>query len=273
MFERFRRLLRCSIVVLEVVAAVVAIVIVCSNWHSHLGRLFLRAWKDFLAHIGSTGPGFISPVIVSILGVVGTLLCIRFLLGKEAMLKHWWENTAITALVTIVVLLAVYGPQFAWKFVKVIYDDHERLVAENKDLKGLGAGNPYIIPLNNQFAATINTLNAFKSLKENGQRCKILITYPAKSSQQYAAVLGDLARAVGCDVDVIDPNVPNSPNEDVFKPLPETIIVHGQRKDIYGFTVALSNAFNVTTNVKLPEKMAPDEIWVQIGSGVVLRKE
>jgi hypothetical protein len=155
MFNRFLRLLRHCIAGLEIVAIVVGVTILCGGWESHLFRLFYRSWHNFLGHVGTTGPGFFSPVIVSILCVLGTLLCIRFLQGREAMLKHWSENAAITALVTIVVLLVVYGPQFAWQLVRTIYDDHQSLVAQVKKLQiDIPEKDKEIIGLKDRLTAT-----------------------------------------------------------------------------------------------------------------------
>jgi hypothetical protein len=61
--------------------------------------------------------------------VLGTLACIGVLHGWDAMLKHWWENTGITILVTASVLVVVYGPQFIWTAIDTVHKNHQTLVA------------------------------------------------------------------------------------------------------------------------------------------------
>jgi hypothetical protein len=275
MFNRFQRLLHHCVVVMGIVVVATGVaIIVTGKWQPHASHLFLRSWSNFLTHVGTTEAGFLSPIIVSILSVIGTLVCIRFLQGKEAMLKHWWENAAITALITLVVLLVVYGPQLGWQFAQTIYEDHQSLVERNRELLGQGQGNPYAIPLNNQYAATINTLSAFKSLTGNGHKCIIRISYPDKSSQQSATVLRSLASVVDCNMDEIRLDEPRGMLiEKDFKSIPGTILIRSRRKDVSGFATALGNAFNVKISEDLPPKEAMDLVWLQIGEGDILRRQ
>jgi hypothetical protein len=130
-WSRFFRLLYYVGVVLCVVVVATSIAILyVHGWHQHLLRFLSRAWQNFLMHIGSTEPGFISPIIVSVLSIIGTILCIRYLQGRDAMLKHWWENAAITALMTFAFLAVVYGPQVIWELAKTSYNDHQTLANE-----------------------------------------------------------------------------------------------------------------------------------------------
>jgi hypothetical protein len=112
-----------------------------AEWHPELMRLSNRVWIAFLVHVGSTGAGFISPVILSVLSVVLTMVCIGVLQGRAAMVRHWWETALITVVVLVTTMLAVYGPQFIWQVIKLTREDHrtiaesnQQLIAENKDL-------------------------------------------------------------------------------------------------------------------------------------------
>jgi hypothetical protein len=128
-WPRFFKLLLYAVALLYVAAASTLFAVVrVPEWHLQLLRFLYRAWQFFLVHVGSTGPGFISPVIVSLLSIIGTLLCIGYLQGRPAMRKHFWENAAITAVVFITVMLVVYVPQFAWEAVRAVCNDHQALV-------------------------------------------------------------------------------------------------------------------------------------------------
>jgi len=119
------------------------------TWRPHLYNLLSRTWLNFLRYLGTTGAGFITPILVALCTVVGTLAVIGYLHGRQAMLKHWWENAAITAVVTTAVLLIVYGPIFGSELAETVYEDHENLVRANgvlrQDNKGLAAQQ---IPVN-----------------------------------------------------------------------------------------------------------------------------
>lgn len=126
--KRFLRLLYHIFAVVSTAAFVVGIaVLFAPTWHQHLLNLLRRSWARFLVYQGTTSPGFLNPIVVAIVIVAGTILAIGYLQGKAAMLKHWWENAAITVLVTATALLVTYGAQYAWKVVQETYDDHNRL--------------------------------------------------------------------------------------------------------------------------------------------------
>ena len=135
MRAQFPRVLRHSLTALEATVAVVIVTILFSHWHRHVVNLLAASWHSFLSLIGTTGPGFLSPIIVSALSIAATLVCIRLLQGKGAMHKHWWESAAITAVVTVLVLFIVYGPQFMWRFAATIYEDHRHFVELTRQLK------------------------------------------------------------------------------------------------------------------------------------------
>jgi hypothetical protein len=118
-------------------------------WH-HFVNLMGHSWDSFLRAMGTTGLGFITPVLVFALTIIVTLFVIYFREGRDAMRQHWKETAAITATVTLGVMLLVYGPILFWNVVKTTYDDHESLVEKNKELldknKELAAKNKALEP-------------------------------------------------------------------------------------------------------------------------------
>jgi hypothetical protein len=134
-WKQFLKLLVYAGIVLYAAAAITLITIIREHsWHEQLLRFLARAWANFLFHVGSTGPGFVSPILVSVLSIGGTLLCIGYLFGRAAMKEHFWETGAIAALVFITVMLTVYFPQFAWEVIKTAHDDHQSLARRTSEL-------------------------------------------------------------------------------------------------------------------------------------------
>jgi hypothetical protein len=135
MWPRFFKLLHYLVLSLYIVtAATIVAVLRAAEWHQSLLRFSSRVWLAFLAYVGSTGPGFVSPIILSILSIALTLVCIGFFQGRAAMLKHWWETAFISAVVLVTTMLLVYGPQFIWQIVRVAQKEHQSLVSVNTQL-------------------------------------------------------------------------------------------------------------------------------------------
>ncbi len=134
-----RRLLRLLYHIFMALSAAAFLTGICilfaRTWRPHLYNLLSRTWLNFLHYLGTTGAGFITPILVALGTVVGTLAVIGYLHGRQAMLKHWWENAAITAVVTIAVLLIVYGPIFGNELTETVYQDHENFVHANGMLR------------------------------------------------------------------------------------------------------------------------------------------
>lgn len=125
MRTRFIRLLKHVFVALvATVLVTVAAVYFAPAWHSGLIHLLARSWVNFMQGNSTNTRGFFNPILVSLSSVVLTLFCIGSIFGREAMLKHWWENTGITALVTVTVLLVIYGPQFVWSVAGTVFREH-----------------------------------------------------------------------------------------------------------------------------------------------------
>jgi hypothetical protein len=116
--------------------AVATLIIILYNavWHRYLIQLFHLTWINFLGLVGSTGPGFISPVIVSLFSIVSTMVIIGFMQGLSVMQQHWAENACIALTVLVVSMAVVYGPQFAWEVASTGYQHNQDMV---KQVQGL----------------------------------------------------------------------------------------------------------------------------------------
>lgn len=137
MWRRFFKLLFYIVLSLYVVSFATLIAVLRSTeWHQELLRFSPRVWFAFLAHVGSTGPGFVSPIIVSVLSVALTMVCIGVSQGWAAMLRHWWETALYAGVVLVTTMLAVYGPQFVWQAARLARDDHRSAIASNGQLLG-----------------------------------------------------------------------------------------------------------------------------------------
>lgn len=95
------------------------------DWHPEILRFSFRVWSAFLVHIGSTGPGFISPILISACSITLTIICIGYLQGWAAMKERWVENVLVTGVVFVTTLLLIYGPQFVWQVAKVARDERK----------------------------------------------------------------------------------------------------------------------------------------------------
>ncbi len=138
MWRRFFKLLFYIILALYIASAATFIAVLHNpEWHVWLLRFSWRVWQAFLGHVGSTGPGFISPIILSILSVVLTMVCIGVMQSWDAMLKHWWETALVTGVVLVTTMLAVYGPQFIWQAVKLAEQDSQQSTASASAVVGL----------------------------------------------------------------------------------------------------------------------------------------
>jgi hypothetical protein len=115
--------------------AAVVVVIFAKGWRPHQFNLLYRSWEVLLVYMGTTGPGFLTPIILSFFAIIITLLVIGARQGREAMRNHWQENAATTLLVTLTVLLLVYGPIYTWKVAETVYKDHQELIATRDSLR------------------------------------------------------------------------------------------------------------------------------------------
>jgi hypothetical protein len=164
---------------------------------------------------------------------------------------------------------------FAWlSFVPVvIYRDHESLVSRNRELLGMGEGNPYAIKANTEYASMVNTFMSFEGLKgENGlqkDRCDLKITAPSEN-KEIAVILTGLARSAYCFTEEVKPLGMDSTGG--FPVVEGAIVIHAE-PGIRGAGLAngLSNTFNVRLSHEMPPDSPPGFVWIQVGSGVVWR--
>jgi hypothetical protein len=210
-----------------VVIAITAVVIFRNpEWHPHLVKFMARVWHAFVSYnAGSTGPGFFSSILVSILGIVIFALFIGYLKGFEAMTEHTSENAALAIIGVVTVVLLVYGTQFAWEVAKVGYEDHATLAAKVASLKGensrmvdpserdsaitnlqdrlkesqtqLESRKQMIVVGDPAFDNLRKILTAFQAYRiaSKGQKCVVYITAPP-SSERIASLVATFSNSV-----------------------------------------------------------------------------
>ena len=96
----------------------------------HFGNLLARAGVLFLHWMGTTALGLATPSSsIFVLSVVVTLGVVAYQRGDGGLRQHWKETAALTAAITLGVMLLVYGPIFLASVVNTVYDDHQELAA------------------------------------------------------------------------------------------------------------------------------------------------
>jgi hypothetical protein len=136
-FVKFLKFVSLAIAALYVAATVVVVLVLRQPiWHQHLLPFIGQTWAVFVAEkIGSTSPGFLNSIVVSVVGFILTFIAIGCFQGRAAMSKHLIETIAMGLVGLATVLLLVYGTQFAWEIAKAGYADHEQLTARANALK------------------------------------------------------------------------------------------------------------------------------------------
>jgi hypothetical protein len=149
-----------------------------SRWRMELVALLAKSWVNTL---GARSQTTLSVVLFLLVCPILTFIVANTdkLRSWDSVMAHLTESLK-ASLIGFAVPLCLVASVFGWNVCRTVYEGHQSLVKRNQELSGIGGGNPYTIPLNNQYAATINTLNAFKALAENGHRCILRISYPDK---------------------------------------------------------------------------------------------
>ncbi len=129
-------LLKLLLVILVVsdAAAVGSAVFIIKNseWHPHLVSFFQRVWKNFLILEGSSRNGLVSGILAVFLEAVLLLVIVGSLHGIREMTKHIIEDSCIAISIGLLLVVVIYGTQFAWEVAQTGYDDHNELVANAK---------------------------------------------------------------------------------------------------------------------------------------------
>jgi hypothetical protein len=102
----------------------------------HFANLLSQS-KQYFLHVamGTTGLGFLAPLLIFLLTSIATLAVIAVVEGKDAMITHWKKNAAIATIVPLVIMFIVYGFIFGWSVVNVVYQGHQSLVEANAGLR------------------------------------------------------------------------------------------------------------------------------------------
>jgi hypothetical protein len=296
-WPRFFSLLHWVGALLYITAAATLLVIFRTQlWHYPLLRFTYRVWTSFLASVGSTGAGFVSPILVSFLSIVGTILCIGFLQGIAAMKKHFWENAAITVVVFVTVMLMVYGTQFAWQVAHIGYDEHKTLAVLNKKLTldngalstELEKRKHSIFTNDAVFPNIIYLLQAFQIYRgaQNGKPCVIWITAPPES-KPLASVVAQFSNSVsGCHTFGPSPlGNPDLDEEAMRGMIPAVIVVHMARDDRAAGELLMHLGNQIQCRMSYEPlssqfvhyqdqgKMGESIVWLQFGTNVKWNSE
>jgi hypothetical protein len=295
-----------SVVLMDAAVLVVLIAIFGhAEWHSHLVSFTARVWHRFVTYnAGSTSPGFISSILLSVLGVAILALYIAYTKGREALRAHIAESAALAIFGTITVIFIVYGTQFAWEVAQVDYEDHTTLAAKVNSLESekLHMVDPSgrdstITDLRKQLKETqsqlesrkqtlhngdpsfqnmTKTIRAFMTWRQNvgnGTPCKLLITSPDGYDDMYMTFITMAVFGSTCgngDLNNVGVKPQNIETETAKGMIPGVIVFHAlpDAKGANQLETELENLFQVKRSYAIPGDAPPDAIWLQFGTGV-----
>jgi hypothetical protein len=171
---------------------------------------------------------------------------------------------------------------------RFVYEDHSRLVAENKKLR-MAATNTntatvsqYAFSPNNEYASISNTMQAFAILvnpisgPDSRSACQVKVTAP-NENMWIGKMLSAMAARAGCNV--IYPNNPDLLPDEAAEAgrgaVPNYIVVHASKDNpkAEAFTTMLSNVFGIKRAYTLPAKSPQNLVWLQLGTGSFWRKD
>jgi cell division protein FtsB len=101
----------------------------------HFVSLLFRVLHNFLASLGTTALGWAILLVDSFLSIGVVLYFIWRREGRAAMISHWKKNAAVTLMAVVVVNLIIYGTLLVFSAIRTVFDDHESLVAQVKELR------------------------------------------------------------------------------------------------------------------------------------------
>jgi hypothetical protein len=242
---------------------------------SALISLLLQIWRNFLSALGTTGWGFVSIWMPSILSLVVATLTVLLHQGKRAMKDRWKQNLRTILGVTALGNFLWFGCIFVRTAISTTYRDHvlaqEQIRELNQQVQRLKAPGPFERSFVGSFAYT-NTLAGFvdlRGLPNQLDPCVVKVTSP-KEDVSIADAFKTMAGLLGCSV------VP-PPDPPVLHPVfpKDLILVHADKhnRKAEAFRGALSNTFRVSLNYDLPPGSPSDMVWVEIGTGLIWRQD
>jgi hypothetical protein len=95
----------------------------------HFLNLLHQIWRDFLARQGTTGWGFMSNWMPSILSSLIAVAAIGILRGKQAVIDHWKQSLAIVICSAVAGNCLWFIPVMICTSVGTVYRDHQNLSA------------------------------------------------------------------------------------------------------------------------------------------------
>jgi hypothetical protein len=107
-------------------------------WWNHLQNLWLRSWFKVTHALGTTTLAVVlwSVAVPALIWTVKLTLKWRQLRRRQDVspLKTAFRDSALSAIVTVGVTLAVWGIIISVSIVHTVFEDHQALVAKNQEL-------------------------------------------------------------------------------------------------------------------------------------------
>jgi len=258
-------------------------------------ELLGRSWHAFIASLGSTTLGFLTPGIV--VPIVGTLLVFVVTLAREGrggLMTHLGKTFTLAAIIAFAGEVLVYGSIFGFETLRTIYADHQELSTlriQNRQLSSsLEWRKDNISTTDPVFPNIIYLLQAFQiyRLEQHGKPCVIYLTSMPDSSA-LASVVAQFSNSVsGCST--FGPDAVGNPDLDDMAAdgmVPGVILIHAQRDDKAALRLQerLGNQIQTRLSYKPPtlpknrlyagsrDNYRENFVWLQFGSGVKWNSE
>lgn len=285
-WSKFWALCRLALGTLCLVFAIeIVLVFRDSEWHPHLVRLMARAWLEFVAKdAGSTPRGFVNGIAVSFLLLGCGALFVFAAHGFSAMRSHISETVAIAMVGLAVVILLIYGTQFAWEVAAVGYREHQSLTTANGEMGREIHKDKYFLSSNTPaYSDMVRLLRAFQVYRRDaiGRPCAVVITAPPDSLPLAQAVAEISITVSNCPTYGPDPQGnPDLDEETLTGMIPGKILIHAPRNDKFADQLqrTLQDVLPVERSYKpLPNKfenyqgqgkMGESVLWLQFGTNI-----
>ncbi len=254
------------------------------EWHPQLVRFIFRVWQKFVAYnAGSTSPGFVSSIFLSLFVLMIVAAYIASVDGFKAMREHFFETASLAVLALFTAILVVYGTQFAWEVASVGYEDHKVLIAQfNNAQTQLSLRKQMIVIGDPAFDNIRNILTAFQAYRIalKGQKCVVYITAPP-DSERIASLVAAFSNSVsGCFT--FGPSGRGNEELDAITTTgmkPGVVLIHAPRGDLaanlaeehLSGTIPLERSYKpLTSDSPLYQDQGKGEqvLWLQFGADV-----
>jgi hypothetical protein len=91
----------------------------------HMANVLRHSVTRLLGSQGTTGLGFLTPFVVSVLSALATAVLLFALKGWGSVLEHFGQNLGIILAGTLIGNVLWFSPIFMWSLVKTVEADHQ----------------------------------------------------------------------------------------------------------------------------------------------------